>query len=281
MGVRRAVELAIAETENKSVEKVFSLGPLVHNPAVLSDLKKRGVEILNELPPPHDSSSFSLLSSLIIRAHGISPEVELSLRDKGRHIIDATCPKVKASQIKAEELSLAGYNLFLAGEARHAEIESILGYAVQAPFCAIIGNADEARDAAAGLYRINSGAKTALLGQTTISDEEYKNIGEEIKSFFPNLEIIQSICTATNDRQEALRRLLRHVDAVIVAGGRESSNTRRLFTIAKDSGKPCVLAENAAEIPEAFFAYKNIGLAAGASTPSSVIEEIENYLTGN
>ena len=272
MGVRRAVELAIAETENPGVKQVFTLGPLVHNPAVLSDLKKRGVKVIDELSPlfPH--------SSLVIRAHGISPEIELALRGNDLRIVDATCPKVKASQLKAKELASAGYRLFLAGEAHHAEIESILGYAKPAPFCTVTGSADEARNAAEGLYKLNSSAKTALLAQTTISQEEYKNIGDEIKKYFPNLEIIMSICTATKERQQALRKLLDKVDAVIVAGGKESANTLRLFKIAQESGKPAVLVENAEGIGEGFVKYKNIGLAAGASTPDSVIEEIENLL---
>ena len=275
MGVRRAVELAIAETDKKNIKQVFTLGPLVHNPAVLCALEKRGVKVLNE--PPFILPAGS---SIIIRAHGIAPEIELSLHGKNRHIVDATCPKVKASQLKAKELSLAGYSLFLAGEAHHAEIESILGYANPAPVFTI-ADADEARVAAAELCNQNSGAKTALLGQTTISEEEYKNIGGEIKKYFPNLEIVQSICNATKDRQQALRRLLDQVDAVIVAGGRESANTRRLFAIAQESGKPCVLVEDAAGLPEEFFSCKNIGITAGASTPDSVIAEIEKVLQEN
>jgi 4-hydroxy-3-methylbut-2-enyl diphosphate reductase IspH len=133
---------------------------------------------------------------------------------------------------------------------------------------------------AAELYACEKTAKTALIGQTTISEEEYRAIGGGIKKYFPDLEIIQTICAATKDRQDSLRRLLDKVDAVVVAGGRESANTRRLLTIAREGGKTAVLVESPREIPAGFAAYKTVGLCAGASTPDTVIDAIERALTG-
>ena len=273
MGVRRAVELACLQTET-GAGKVFTLGPLIHNPQTLADLKSRGVEILDETHLPENASGVVV----IIRAHGVAPRVEETLRQRGAVIVDATCPRVKASQLKARSLAESGFRLFLAGEARHAEIAGIRGYAAAAPFCAVVGNAAEAETSAAALYAKESGAKTALIGQTTVSGPEYAAVGGAIKKYFPNLEIIQTICAATTDRQQSLRELLNNVDAVIIAGGKESANTRRLAAIAGESGKPCVLAESAAGIPQAFFSCKTIGLCAGASTPDSVIDEIERRL---
>ena len=276
MGVRRAVELAASEAEQSAARGslVYSIGPLIHNPRVLSDLKNRGVKTLDKPPQNIEGSSF------IIRTHGISPGLEKDLRGRGCRIIDATCPKVKASQLKAEELSRAGYCLFLAGEAKHAEIAGIIGYAQegfagQSSFCVVAGSAADAEREAAKLYETNKNAKTALLGQTTISSEEYLSIGEAVKKYFPDLEIVQTICTAATERQQALRELLDQVDAVIIAGGKESANTRRLLAIAQESGKPSVLVENAPEIPSTFRFYDTVGLCAGASAPDSVIEEIE------
>jgi 4-hydroxy-3-methylbut-2-enyl diphosphate reductase len=123
-----------------------------------------------------------------------------------------------------------------------------------------------------------SGIKTALIGQTTISEEEYRSIGEAIKKYFPALEIIETICAATRERQDALRELLDKVDAVIIAGGKESANTRRLLAIAEKQGKPCALSESAADIPAGFAAFQTVGLCAGASTPDTVIDEIEDAL---
>ena len=276
MGVRRAVELACAEAEKNGGG--FTLGPLVHNPRVLETLKSRGVEIIDESPRNMNGGSF------IIRAHGISPQAEAELRGRGGRIIDATCPKVKASQLKAKALAGAGYRLFLAGEADHAEIIGVRGYAAAgggtSSFCVVVGNAAEAEKAAAGLGAgLSSPSKTALIGQTTISEEEYKAIGAAIKKHFPDLEIIRTICAATRERQDALRELLDNVDAVIIAGGKESANTHRLLAIAEEQGKPCALSESAADIPANFAAFQTVGLCAGASTPDTVIDEIEQALT--
>jgi 4-hydroxy-3-methylbut-2-enyl diphosphate reductase len=286
MGVQRAVELAVSQAAGTG--KVYTLGPLIHNPNVLADLKRRGVEILKE--PPQNSKG----CSLIIRAHGISVKAEKGLRDRGFHIIDATCPKVKESQLKAEELARAGYCLFLAGEAEppesvlhegspsvHAEIAGILGYAEngfgekESSFCAVVGSAADAEKEAAKLFEKNSRAKTALLGQTTFSQEEYSSIGKAIGQLFPNLEIIQTICAATASRQQALRELLDECEAVLIVGGKDSANTRRLLAIAQESGKPCALVEKPSDIPADFINYETIGICAGASTPDSAINEIE------
>ena len=273
MGVRRAVELAQEEAEKASsgAEKVFTLGPLIHNPNVLFHLESLGVKTVDE--PPKDSSG----CSIIIRAHGISPQAEEDLRGRGFRVIDATCPKVKENQLKAQELSREGYCLFLAGEAEHAEIEGLKGYAdsAGAPFCAVVADSGEAEKEAATLRETNSNAKTALLGQTTIRAEEYSAIGQAVKKFFPDVEIVQTICGAASDRQKALRELLEQVDAVIIAGGKESANTRRLLAVAQESGKPCALVQNASEIPASIQLYETVGLCAGASTPDSLIDEIE------
>jgi 4-hydroxy-3-methylbut-2-enyl diphosphate reductase len=285
MGVRRAVDLAISSAEEERIKggRVYTLGPLIHNPAVLADLESRGVYALAE-PPDNPENS-----SLIIRAHGIDPRIEEALRGKGGRIIDATCPKVKASQLKARDLVREGFALFLAGEARHAEIAGITGYADYygprdgTAVCLVVSNAAEAAAAAKQLYETDKNAKTALIGQTTISEEEYAAAGAAVKKYFPSLLIVQTICAAARDRRQSLRELLDKVEAVIIAGGKESANTRRLLAIAREycgaAGKPCALAESAAEIPPAFYACETVGLCAGASTPDSVIDEIENQLT--
>jgi len=276
MGVRRAVEIADDEAERvkDSGARVFSVGELIHNPEALNDLKNKGIEILPSLEENIKDCS------VIIRAHGVAPDLENNLRDKGAYIVDATCPRVKASQLKAEELARAGYGIFLAGEKSHAEIEGILGYvqSCNAPFCVVVDNPSDAGKEAKKLYKINHDIKTALLGQSTISEELYNSIGNAIGMFFPNLQIIHTICAATKDRQQAIRELLDEVDAVIIAGGKKSANTNRLLEIAKESGKPCVLIENAGEIPPEFRSYKTVGLSAGASTPDSVVDDIEREL---
>ena len=282
MGVRRAVELACT-TAGQSAGKVYTLGPLIHNSQALDTLRRRGLDVLDEQCLPGDLGGVSV----IIRAHGVSPQTEAELQRRGAAVVDATCPRVKASQLTARSLASAGYSLFLAGEESHAEITGICGYAGAgtgtaagtAPRCVVVGGAEEAVRAAAALYAENPSARTALIGQTTISAEEYRAIGDAIIRFFPDLAVEQTICAATRERQDSLRGLLNAADAFVIAGGKESANTRRLFAIAQASGKPCALAETAADIPPEFFRFESVGLAAGASTPDSVVDAIEQALS--
>ena len=271
MGVRRAVEMAVREC---SVQEghVYTLGPLIHNPAVLENLKKRGVKILEEgeIPPEPENAV------VIIRAHGVPRKLEADLRRQGVRILDATCPHVKLSQMKARSFAEKGFRIFLAGEENHGEISGIRGY-VEQP-CYVVGNPEAAEGAAAELLRREPDAMAALIAQTTISANEYRAIGEGLLRSFPALEILDTICGATAERQEALRELCYQVDAVIVAGGRESANTRRLLSLAGESGKPAWLVQTPQEIPAQIGAYKTVGLSAGASTPDSLIAEIEEAL---
>jgi 4-hydroxy-3-methylbut-2-enyl diphosphate reductase len=282
MGVRRAVEIASDEAARakESLLRVYTLGPLIHNPKVSDDLKKLGV---SELREPFDKealySAVSFPCAVIIRAHGVSPDIEEELLKTGCRVIDATCPKVKQSHLKTQELARAGLCLFLAGEAEHAEIKGLAGYGRDAPFCKVVGSGQEAQNAAESLFKINKNPKTALLGQTTISEDEYEDISIAVREYFPDLAVINTICAAAAERRNALRDLLPQADAVIIAGGRESANTLRLFASAKESGIPCVLAEDKSDIPDNFFNYETIGICAGASTPESVIDGIERALS--
>jgi 4-hydroxy-3-methylbut-2-enyl diphosphate reductase len=219
MGVRRAVDIAHAEADrlaSRSPLPVYTLGSLIHNPQVLEDLESRGVGILDEQLLPEDLQG----SSVIIRAHGVSPQTEAELRKRGAAIIDATCPRVKASQLQAASFAKAGYRLFLAGEESHAEIAGIRGYyetsAESRPaqqkelfpsLCVVMGSAAEAEKIAAGLIA-EPQQNTALIAQTTMSAEDYQAIGKAILRYFPDLEIVETICAATRERQDSLRELL-------------------------------------------------------------------------
>jgi 4-hydroxy-3-methylbut-2-enyl diphosphate reductase len=256
---------------------VYAMGPLIHNPQAMKTLTNRGLAVLDEDNLPADLSG----ARVIIRAHGITPLLETALTNRGAALIDATCPRVKASQLKAQSLCSTGYRVFLAGERRHGEVIGIQGYA---PDCIIVGNPVFAAEAAEKLFCEDPGAGTALIGQTTISEDEYAAIAQAIEKVFPDLRVINTICRATRERQDSLRELCAGVDAVIVAGGRESANTRRLLTIAQSAGqasvreKPAWLVETPSDIPEGIAAYTTVGLCAGASTPDFLIDAIEAAL---
>jgi 4-hydroxy-3-methylbut-2-enyl diphosphate reductase len=252
---------------------VYAMGPLIHNPQAMEPLINRGLAVLDQDKLPEDLSG----ACVIIRAHGITPRLEAALVSRGAALIDATCPRVKDSQLKARSLCAGGYRVFLAGEREHGELIGIQGYA---PDCIIVGGPVAAAAAAEKLWSEAHPAQTALIGQTTISGAEYDAIASAIKKVFPGLYVVDTICRATRDRQDSLRELCGRVDAVIVAGGRGSANTRRLLTIAKGGAgdKPAWLAETPADIPGEIAAYKTVGLCAGASTPDGLIDAIEEAL---
>jgi 4-hydroxy-3-methylbut-2-enyl diphosphate reductase len=282
MGVRRAMKMADRALSRAAFSQapraVYAMGNLIHNPRAMETLLKRGLKLVDEADIPEDLSGVSV----IIRAHGVSPQLESLLETRGALLVDATCPKVKASQIKARELSGLGCRVFLAGEGLHAEIIGIRGYA---PDCVVVGSPAEAAAAAEKLRREEGGTlKTALIGQSTWDLAEYASIAEAIRGFFPDLAVCDTICDATRARQESLRSLCAKVDAVIVAGGRESANTRRLLAIARSfpgpegGGKPAWLVETPAEIPAEIDRYDAVGLCAGASAPDALIDAIEEAL---
>jgi 4-hydroxy-3-methylbut-2-enyl diphosphate reductase len=250
------------------------MGPLIHNPGVLASLQSRGLEILDEEALPPDLGGLTV----ILRAHGVSPSLEEELRRRHATLVDATCPRVKKNQLEARSLVEAGFSLFIAGEKQHGEVAGLRAYAPQS---LVVSDPAEASLAAAALLQEKPGARAALIGQTTIGAGEYDRIGEAIRRYFPGLTLVDSICPATRERQEALRELCSRVDALVIAGGRSSSNTRRLVDIALSLGKPAWLVETAAEtgaLAAGLAGFRTIGLSAGASTPDSDIAEIEAVL---
>ena len=283
-GVRRAVEMAWAVSKESGFSeagRVYTFGPLIHNTNVLQSLKERGVTCLEE----NDIPTAEKNATIIIRAHGISPVIEREIVQQGFTVVDATCPHVKVSQSKARSYAEKGYVLFLAGEEKHAEIEGVRGYAQDGfpvtaiPRCFVVSNPFEAEAAASELHGNQPNAKTALIGQTTIMAEEYRAMAERISRFFPSLEVMDSVCGATQKRQKALLELCAITDAVIVVGSRESANTKRLLSLAKELGKPAWLTESPADIPREIGNYATVGISAGASTPDNLVDEVEKALT--
>ncbi|UTC51744.1 4-hydroxy-3-methylbut-2-enyl diphosphate reductase [Treponema sp. OMZ 855] len=272
MGVRRAVEAVYRALTKYPDKTVYTYGPLIHNPVTMQLLEANGVRIVN--PDEELKSQITPDSPIIIRAHGIAPQKRQELIDCGAIIIDATCPRVIASQFKAAQYSQKGYTVILAGDKNHGELIGIKGYVLSVPNgkCITVQTAAEAENV---LY---DGAPTVLIAQTTIKRKEYRAIAEILRNKIPDLTVLETICPATDERQEALLELVKEVEAILVIGGGNSANTRRLLQTALDSGKPAWLAESADGIPQEIYRYGTIGLAAGASTPDSSIDTIEKRL---
>ena len=268
-GVRRAVELAEkALSENKD-KTVYSLGPLIHNENALRALSEKGLltvdeDRVGEIPPE---------SVVIIRAHGVAPSVTDVLESKNCKIIDATCPRVKASQKMVERYSNENDYVVLTGDRNHGEVIGIAGYAGE-NFAQI----QDYTEAESFNIPDSDNKNIILLSQTTYSPKEFEKIETLFRNKFRNLAVMNTICPATHERQQALLELCSKVDGVIVIGGKNSANTKRLYQTAAANCKHAVHIQNASEIPAEFRNLSKIGLTAGASTPDSIIDDVESTL---
>ena len=265
-GVRRAVELAEKALAENPGKKVYSLGPLIHNENALQSLAEKGLHILEEA----EIESLEEGSVVIIRAHGVAPKVTDALEAKKCVVIDATCPRVKASQKMVERYSSENDYVVLTGDRNHGEVIGIAGYAGEN--FSQIQDFEEART-----FDIpdSSRKNIILLGQTTYSPKEFEKIEKLFRGKFRNLAVMNTICPATNERQEALLKLCGQVEGGLVVGGKNSANTKRLYQTAAENCRYAAHIQSAADIPPEFFGLERIGITAGASTPDEIIEEVE------
>lgn len=262
-GVRRAVDAANEALESKnSSQSVYSLGPLIHNPTVLNTLHSKGLQILNT----ENISSIEENALVVIRAHGTSPEILKALEKKGARIVDATCPRVHSSQNLAAKAGEQGIPVIIAGDRNHGEVTGIAAFAGKNVI--VIETVEEAQE-------LEEMEEALFLSQTTFSMELFTRMKEILSKKITHLQVVSSICPATRERQEALRKLEGRADGILVIGGKESANTRRLFETAASICSKTALIEDEKEIPEDFFGLKRVALTAGASTPDSVIEKVE------
>ena len=269
-GVRRAVELA-EQALAESNGKVYSLGPLIHNEAALADLQSRGLCTVEEA----DLHTIPDGVTVIIRAHGVAPKVTAALEEKGCRIIDATCPRVKASQKMVERYTCQNDYVIISGDKNHGEMIGIAGFAGK-NFAQIQNAAEAEKLELPAADKIN----VILMSQTTYSPTEFTKIENILRGKFKNLAVMNTICPATNERQQALLELCRQVDGVLVIGGKNSANTKRLYQTATQNCKHAAHIQSAADIPEEFYNLKTIGITAGASTPDSIITAVERSLRG-
>lgn len=261
MGVRRAMEKALEE-RSRTPDTLFTLGPLIHNPHVLDILKRnRVLEVTEE--------NVSDGARVIIRAHGVAPSVRRALAERACVVIDATCPKVARVQKMALRAGEAGRKVVIAGDKDHAEVRGILGHALAGSVC--ISTVEEARS-------LELDSPALLVAQTTFSEESFAEIAGALRERRPDIEVQDTICDATSERQEEARRMASEMDAIVIVGGRTSANTRRLAEIVTGLGTPAFLVEDEGEIPPEVSRYETIGVTAGASTPNWLISRVAERL---
>ena len=268
-GVRRAVELAEKALSENPGKKVYSLGPLIHNENALRTLEEKGLHILQEADIPLVEEG----SVVIIRAHGVSPALTQKLDEKKCVIIDATCPRVKASQKMVERYTHQNDYVVLTGDRNHGEVIGIAGYAGK--------NFSQIQDyAEAEKFTIpcDDEKNIILLSQTTYSPVEFEKIEHLFRNRFKNIAVMNTICPATNERQLALSELCKKVEGVLVIGGKNSANTKRLFQTAESLCAHVAHIQGSDDIPTEFYALKSVGITAGASTPDDIIAAVEEKL---
>lgn len=258
-GVRRAVDMASqAETGTKT------LGPIIHNPQVVACLSAQGVAPVDSLDEVGDGKT------VLIRSHGVGPSVYEEASRRGIRVIDATCPHVKKAQQDAKKIVEEGKNLVIIGEKAHPEVISISQWGANRAI--IIDREIEAE-------QIPFSESLGVVVQTTFSQEQFKRIAEILKTKTNDLDVHMTICTATQQRQNAAVELAGKVDAMIVVGGRNSANTGRLAQVCREQGCPTYHIETAAELDTAAFRGMNhIGITAGASTPDWIIQEVVDIM---
>ncbi len=261
MGVRRAVETTLDMVRKN--EKIATFGPLIHNPQVLGLLEERGVEILQEIPDHRDGT-------IIIRAHGVPPESKEKLRSTGAKVHDATCPRVLKVQAIIRKHQKDGYATVIIGDRNHAEVDGLLGFAGATG--QVVSSEDEARSVALSSPYI-------IVSQTTQDDKSFSLLSAVILERFPGGKVFNTICDSTHKRQAAVLDLCERVEAMVVVGGRNSANTRRLAELVAKKGCPVHLVETEEELdPELFEKYACVGVTAGASTPSWLINRVIQFL---
>jgi 4-hydroxy-3-methylbut-2-enyl diphosphate reductase len=263
MGVRRAVDLVLDIAQRKGKENVYTYGPLIHNPQTIELLRTRGIIPISNVD---DIDASNKGSTIIIRAHGISPEERKKIKEKGFKIIDATCPKVAHVQAIIKKHVSLDYTVLIIGDREHPEVNGLLGYAYGKGI--VIGSAEE-------IERLPFTDKVCVVAQTTQSMDEFIDIVDRIKAKFSDTVVFNTICDSTEKRQAEVKRLAEEMNAIFIVGGRNSANTKRLVRISELQGKPTFHIETVDELKEIPISlYEKIGISAGASTPNWIIDRV-------
>ncbi len=261
-GVGRALELARRAAE-KATSPVHTLGAIIHNPAVVAELAREGVSAVDR---PEDAEPGSVL---VMRAHGVTPDIERRAADAGLVIVDATCPFVKKVHRAVELLSDEGYQVVVVGESGHPEVEGICGHA---PEAVVVGSSAE-------LESLEFGRRVGVVAQTTLERSVLRDVVSALVGRCGELRVIDTICEATRERQQAAAELAAASDVMIVVGGRSSANTRHLADVCARHCTATHHVESVEELDSTWFeGARTVGITAGASTPAEQIEAVRSAL---
>jgi 4-hydroxy-3-methylbut-2-enyl diphosphate reductase len=265
-GVRRAMNL-ILEAANKENGPLYTYGPLIHNPQAIEMLASKGVQVLQpgDILPTGEEGAY-----VIIRSHGVSPDERKKILGLGARVGDATCPRVSRVQSIIKKHVRQGYVPIIIGDRGHSEVDGLLGYA--GPQGRVVETIEE-------IEHLPNMEKVCVVAQTTQDVEAFRQIARAIKEKYPDALVFHTICDSTDHRQREAKSMAEEADVMIVVGGRNSANTRRLAEICREAGTPTYHVETAGELDTYQLGrYGTVGVTAGASTPNWLIQEVVDWL---
>ena len=262
-GVKRAVD-QVYELAGKKEGAVYTYGPIIHNEEVVNDLEKKGVQVL------HTKEELAALEkgTVVIRSHGVAREIYEQIQGKRLELVDATCPFVKKIHRIVKREGENGREIVIIGNATHPEVEGIKGWCVSK--VTVIGNEEEAQK-----YEANSDKGICIVSQTTFNYKKFNKLVEILSKKRYDILVLNTICNATEERQQEARKIAAEVDAMVVIGGKHSSNTQKLFEICKEECKNTYYIQTLEDLDvQSMQSMSCVGITAGASTPNNIIEEV-------
>ncbi len=258
-GVKRAVDLAYAQVGK---EHVYTFGPIIHNEEVVGDLEAKGIFVAEHVEDIPENAT------VIIRSHGVSRATYEAIEARGAQIIDATCPFVKRIHRIVEEQGNAGKDIVIIGDPKHPEVQAICGWCVTDT--TVLQTEKEAI-----AFTAKEGHSLVVVSQTTFNYNKFKDLVEILFKKGYDIKCVNTICNATEERQSEARKIAALVDAMIVIGGRSSSNTQKLYEISKKECRSTYYIQTIKDLDlSALYGLNWVGITAGASTPNNIIEEV-------
>ena len=262
-GVKRAVEQVYEQIE-KAKKPVYTYGPIIHNEFVVKDLEEKGVRVLNteeELAALKDGI-------VIIRSHGVGKHIYELLEARHITVVDATCPFVKKIHRIVEQQTAEGRRVIIIGSPEHPEVQGIRGWGSDTTL--VVEKPEQIENLPVGI-----GEKLCVVSQTTFNYKKFQDLVEKFEKKGYDILVLNTICNATQERQVEARRIASEVDAMIVIGGRHSSNTQKLYEICQKECKNTYFIQSLGDFnPECVNSVRSVGITAGASTPNQIIEEV-------
>lgn len=263
-GVKRAIDSVYRLVDEKQGE-VCTLGPIIHNEQVVADLESRGVRVINCIDEIKEKEK----ATLVIRSHGVSGQTVEEIENGGISYEDATCPFVKKIHETVSEYSRKGYKIIIIGSADHPEVQGILGWANNA------GTVIETKEEAEAYSQENPKQKICIVAQTTFNYKKFKDLVEIFSKKGYDILAVNTICNATSTRQQEAEKLAARSEAMIVIGGRHSSNSRKLYEICKNQCENTFFIQTVDDLGTIpVKSFTSLGITAGASTPNNIIQEV-------